>query len=323
MPWNNNSGNGGPWGGGSGGSGGGPGGGSGGPWGSGPRGPTGGGSQPDLEELLKKSQDRLKSVIPSGGRGNVAILVVIAIALIAIWLANSIYTVQPDELGQELVFGKPKDTVAAPGLHFHFWPIETVEKVSTAQRTELIGESEARRTTGDSLMLSGDQNIVDIVFTVIWRVSDPKQFLFNVSDPQAFVRRVAESAMRETVGRSRADQVRTDRRAEVEDEVRELVQVTLDEYGAGITVISVQLEKADPPAEVADAFEEVQRAQQDQERFQREAEQYANRRLGEARGEAAQIRAQGAAYRDQVVTEAEGEANRFVSVFEEYSKAPD
>ena len=156
---------------------------------------------------------------------------------------------------------------------------------------EFIGADDRRAATAteSNLMLSADQNIVEINFSVLWRVSDPKKFLFNVSEPEAFLRRVSESAMRELVGRSTAEEVRTERRAEVEEGVRALVQGTLDAYDAGISIVGVQLERADPPAEVADAFEEVQRAQQDLDRFQREAEQYANRRLGDARGEAAQI----------------------------------
>jgi membrane protease subunit HflK len=238
---------------------------------------------------------------------------------------NSIYFVQPDELGQELVFGDPKEEVSAPGPHFIFWPVETVERVLTRVQTESLGtEAASRRTASEgNLMLSADQNIVDINFSVQWQVADPKKFLFAVDEPQAFLRRVAESAMRELVGRSTAEQVRTERRAEVEEGVRALVQGTLDAYNAGINIVGVNLERADPPAEVADAFEEVQRAQQDLERFQREAEQYANRRLGDARGEAAQISEQAIGYRQQVVAEAEGESQRFVSVLGEFEQAED
>jgi len=309
MPWNNNSGGGGWKGGG------------GGPWGSGPqhRGPQ----PPDLEELLKRSQDRLRNVFPAGGRGNWPAAALVIAAFVAIWLYNSIYTVQPDELGQELVFGDPKEEVSTAGLHFIFWPVETVEKVPTRVQREFIGSDDSARRTGteNNLMLSADQNIVEINFSVLWRVNDPKKFLFSVSEPQDFLRRVSESAMRELVGRSTAEQVRTERRAEVEEGVRALVQGTLDAYDSGISIVGVQLERADPPTEVADAFEEVQRAQQDLDRFQREAEQYANRRLGDARGEAAQISEQAIGYRQQVVAEAEGESQRFVSVLGEYELA--
>lgn len=309
MPWNNNSGGGG-WKGG------------GGPWGQGPqqRGPQ----PPDLEELLRRGQDRLRSVLPSGGRGNLPVLFLALVALLAIWAYNSFYQVQPDELGQELIFGKPKDEISTQGLHFHFWPVETVEMVPTQVQREFIGSNEQRRGTSDTgLMLSADQNVVDIDFTVLWRVSDPKQYLFAVDDPSAFLRRVSESAMRELVGRSSAEDVRTERRAEVEEGVRSLVQTTLDNYGAGLSIVGVQLEQADPPEEVADAFEEVQRAQQDLNRFQLEADQYANRRLGDARGEAAQISEQAIGYAQQVVAQAEGESQRFTSVRGAYELAPE
>jgi membrane protease subunit HflK len=308
MPWNQNSGG---WKGG------------GGPWGSGPQ--QSGPQTPDLEELLRRGQDRLRRALPPGGRGNLAVVALVAVAVVGLWLLNAIYTVQPDELGQELVFGQPKDAVSEPGLHFHFWPVETVEKVNVRQQREFLGSGGAARGAGRdaSLMLAADQSIVDIDFSVIWRVSDPKSFLFNIAEPEAFVRRVAESAMREIVGRSVGEDVRTDARAQVEEAVLRLVQSSLDSYEAGITIVGVQLERADPPAEVIDAFEEVQRAQQDQERFQREAEQYANRRIGEANGEASQIREAALGYKEQVVAEAEGDSRRFLSVYNEYKDAKD
>ena len=308
MPWSNNSGGGG-WKGG------------GGPWGGGPqqRGPQ----PPDLEELLKRSQDRLRNVLPGGGRSNVLVAVLIAAALVVLWIYNSLYMVQPDELGQELVFGKPKTEVSTQGLHFIFWPLETVELVSTRVQRESIGAADSARRTGseENLMLSADQNIVEINFSVLWRVNDPKKFLFDIDEPEAFLRRISESAMRELVGRSTAEEVRTERRAEVEEGVRALLQTTLDAYAAGITVVGVQLERADPPTEVADAFEEVQRAQQDLNRFQLEAEQYANKRLGDARGEAAQVTEAAQGYKQQVVAQAEGESQRFLSVLAEYKQA--
>lgn len=319
MPWNNQSGGGGPWkpsdkn--------------NGGPWGQGPQGPRNpgpGNTPPDLEEILKRGQDRLKQALPGGG-ANPVFFGLAGAGLLALWLMQAIYTVQPDQLGQELLLGKPKEEVSAPGLHFHFWPIETVEIVSTTQNREQIGSSNGPTASGrkEGLMLSGDQNVVDINFTVIWQVKDPKQFLFGIDAQQEMVRMVAESAMREYVGRSRAEDVRTERRQEVEDQVRQQTQTTLDGYGAGITIVGIQLEKADPPAEVADAFEEVQRAQQDQDRVQREAEAYSNKRLGEARGEASRMRAEAQGYKQSVIAEAEGQAARFNSVVAEYNKAKD
>jgi membrane protease subunit HflK len=308
MPWSKNTG-GGNWKGG-------------GPWGSGPqpRGPQ----PPDLEELLRRSQDRLRGLLPAGGRGNLPLALVALAAIAVFWVYQCVYTVQPDELGQESVFGRPKSEVETQGLHFHFWPVETVLKVPTRVQREFIGSDDTRRTgSAGNLMLSADQNIVEINFSVLWRVGNPKRFLFAVSEPGDFLRRVSESAMRELVGRSTAEEVRTGKRAEVEEGVRQLVQNTLDRYGTGITIVGVQLERADPPAEVVDAFEEVQRAQQDLDRYQREAEQYANKKLGDARGEAAQVSEQAIGYRQQVVAEAKGESQRFLSILAEYERARD
>lgn len=317
MPWNNQNGsgggwkgNGGPWGNGEG------------PWGGGGQG-KGGGQPPDLEELLRRSQDQIKTIIPRGG--GFFIPVIIFVALFALWLFKSVYMIQPDELGVELIFGKPKDSVSEQGLHFHWWPIEKVEIVRIRENKVAVpvtGNSHSLRRNA-SLMLSADQNIVDVEFTVIWRVSSPKNFLFNVQSPEDFVRSVSESAMREYVGRSSAEDVRTDRRQELEDNVKRVSQSILDSFKAGITILSVQLERADPPSEVADAFEEVQRAQQDQDKFQQEAQAYSNKRLGDARGKVAQIREQSKAYRERVIAEADGEAQRFVSVYDQYVKAKD
>ena len=318
MPWTNNTGGG--WKGGGNGSG--RGGDGGGPWGSGPQHP--GGQPPDLEEILKRSQDRLRNALPAGGKGNAFVALIAVAAVLALWLYQAFYTVEQNELGQELLFGKPKNEISQPGLHFHFWPVETVEKVLIVENRERIGSGNGRGGGAeDGLMLSGDQNIVDVTFTVLWRVSDPKAFLFNVREPQELVRATGESAMREVVGRRPSADVFRQDRLGIAADVRDLVQRTLDFYGAGISITGVNLEDAAPPREVADAFEEVQRAQQDQDRFQREAEGYANRILGQARGEASQIRERAEAYKQRVIAEADGEAQRFVSVFNEYDKAKD
>jgi len=172
-------------------------------------------------------------------------------------------------------------------------------------------------------MLSGDQNIVDVKFSVAYQVVDPKAFLFNVADPEQMVRQVAESAMRESVGRRPAQDIFRDDRQGIADSVKTIIQSTLDGYGAGLTINAISIEDAAPPREVADAFDEVQRAEQDEDRFVEESNQYSNQKLGGARGEAAQIREEAAAYKNRVVQEAEGEAQRFLSVYEEYAKAPD
>jgi membrane protease subunit HflK len=324
MPWSNQTG-GGPWGGGNGSNGGG-GGPTGGPWGQRPGGGGGGrgpqGTPPDLEDIIRRGQDRLKQALPGGGRASPALFAVIAVALVALWAFQSIYTVQPDELAVELRFGKPKDEISEPGLHFHWWPVETVEKAAVSERLINVGEARGNgASTG--LMLSGDQNIVDVRFSVAYQVDDPRAYLFNVSDPDATLRQIAESAMREIVGRRPAQDIFRDDRQGIAEDVREIIQSTITGYGAGLAITAISIEDAAPPREVADAFEEVQRAEQDEDRFVEESNQYSNQQLGRARGEAAQIREEAAAYKNRVVLEAQGEAQRFVSVYDEYAKAPD
>lgn len=314
MPWNNQSGGGGggPWGGGGGG----------GPWGQGPRGPSGPqGSPPDLEDIIRRGQDRLKRALPGGGGMNPALFALIGVGLVALWLFQSIYTVQPDELAVELRFGKPKEELSEPGLHFHWWPIETVEKANTAEKLVNIGDARGAGTSG--LMLSGDQNIVDVKFSIAYQVSDPKAYLFNVADPDDMVRQVGESAMRESVGRRPAQDIFRDDRQGIAENVREIVQSTLDSYGSGLNINAISIEDAAPPREVADAFDEVQRAEQDEDKFVEESNRYSNEQLGMARGNAAQIREEAAAYKNRIVQEAQGEAQRFISVYDEYAKAPD
>jgi len=309
MPWSNQSGGGGGWKGGGGG-----------PWGQGPSGPSGGPS-PDLEDMLRKGQDRLKQAIPGGGGGKF-LWVFVLLGLIGIWLMNSFYTVAPEEQGIVLRFGKYVRTTP-PGLHFIIWPVETVETPKVQAENQLNFGLSSRGGSPEGLMLAGDQNIVDIRFTVLWKIADPEKFLFNVRDPERLVSVVAEAAMREIVGRTPAEQIRTQGRLEAQNLVLNLIQTTLDYYDAGILITGVKLEKADPPPAVIDAFEEVQRAEQNQNKFIREAEQYRNKILGEARGEASKIVEDAKAYKARVVNEAEGEAQRFISVFNEYDKAKD
>ena len=297
---------------------------SGGPWGQGPKGPSGGGNTPpDLEDIIRKSQEKLRDILPGGGRrgggkGGKSIWLLALLGLALVWGFNSFYRVQPDENGVVLRFGKYNRTTG-PGLHFAAWPVEKVERLKVLKENQIsFGGSNA-----ESLMLAGDQNIVDIKFTVLWRIRDPKQFLFDVRSPVSLTRVVAESAMREVVGRTPAEEIRTRGRVKAQEEVRDLIQRTMDNYKAGVQIVSVQLEKADPPPQVIDAFEEVQRAEQNQSKFIREAERYRNRVLGEARGRAAQIIEQAKAYKAKVVAEAKGEAARFDQVRKEYEKAPE
>ncbi|TKB32837.1 MAG: FtsH protease activity modulator HflK, partial [Mesorhizobium sp.] len=301
----------GPWGGG----------GNQGPWGQGPKGPSGPpGSPPDLEDIIRRGQDRLRRALPGGGGASPAVLGLIALALVVLWAFKAIYTVQPDEVAVELRFGKPKAELSQPGLHFHWWPIETVETAKISEQLVSIGGG---ASSGSGLMLSGDQNIVNVQFSVAYQVSDPRAYLFDVSDPDGMLTQVAESAMREVVGRRPAQDIFRDDRQGIATSVREIIQNTLDGYKTGLQVNAISIEDAAPPREVADAFDEVQRAEQDEDKFVEQANQYSNQKLGQARGEAAQIREDAAAYKNRVVQEAEGEAQRFISVYNEYAKAPD
>ncbi|MEM9279215.1 MAG: FtsH protease activity modulator HflK [Pseudomonadota bacterium] len=326
MPWSNQSGGGGgPWGGGGNN---GSNGGGGGPWGQGggnrpPRGGGGGGGNPpDLEDIIRKGQDQLRRAMPGGGGFSPLTVGIGVVVLLGLYLTQAFYTIQEDELGVELRFGKPKQEVSTAGLHFHLWPIETYEVANTAENQINIGATGRSGTVG--MMLSGDQNIVDVAFSVLYQVTSPNDFLFNVRDPEGMVRQVAESAMREVVGKRPAQDIFRDARAGIADEVRSITQSTLDSYGAGLNINAVNIEDvAPPPGDVADAFDEVQRAEQNEDQFIEEANQYSNRILGQARGEAAQILEDAAAYKNRVVEEAKGEAQRFISVYDEYAKAPE
>jgi modulator of FtsH protease HflK len=310
MPWDNNTG------------GGGRNNNSGGPWGQTPGGGGGGsrrGGTPSLEDILKTGRDRFQGA--GGLPGGRWALVGGAVVLVAFWLFNSIYTVNPQEVGVETTFGRPSDQLSTSGLHFMWWPVQTVERVDLSQNTTEIG-STSRNTSDEGVMLTSDQNIVDAKFSVFWSISDPKAYLFNVRDPGDMVRATAESAMREIVGRSPATEIFRSDRGGIQTEVQTVIQTILDGYKLGVRIDRVNIENVAPPPEVADAFAEVQRAQQDQQKFQEDARTYANNLLGNARGQASKIREDAAAYKSRVVQEAEGEAARFVSVYNEYAKSP-
>jgi membrane protease subunit HflK len=317
MPWSNQGG--GPWG--SGGKG---------PWGSGPQhsGPT----PPDLEEFLRRSQDRLRTVLPGGvgGKG----FVVIVGAVLFVWGLTGFFTVNPEELGVVLRFGQyVRD--AKPGLNYHLpYPIESVltPKVIRVNKIDIgMRGDDLRRTTPsrdlleESLMLTGDENIVDVDFSVFWQIKPDgaSEFLFNIHQPEGTVKAVAESAMRELVGRSEIQPILTQARQSIETAVQDLMQKTLDSYGSGIQITQVQLQKVDTPAQVIDSLRDVQVALSDAERAQNEAQTYANRVVPEARGRAAQITQAADAYKSQTVAEATGQTARFLKVYEEYKKAPD
>lgn len=326
MPWSNQSGGGG-WKGGSGG---------GGPWGQGPRSGGGGGGQPpDLEEILKRGQDRMKQAM-GGGSGVPGPLLflagAVAIAIVA-WNAF-FFRVNPDELGVVMRFGQYVRQ-EPPGLHFRLpYPIEEVilPKVTQQRVTEIgLRSSNAARgiATGvtdvreESLMLTGDENIVDIDFAVFWRIRDASEFLFNIQNPENTVKEVAESAMREVVGKSRIQPILTEERQKLAQDVQKLVQETLDRYKAGIQITEVQLLKSDPPAEVIEAFRSVQAARLEKETLQNQASAYSNKVVNEAKGEAERILQGAEGYKQQTVAEANGQTARFLQVYEEYKKAPD
>jgi membrane protease subunit HflK len=319
MPWSNQNGGGGPWGGGGGG------GNNQGPWGQGPNRPRGNGGggkggPPDIEDIIRRSQDRLKGIVPGGFNGGAVVIVLLVVAAFLVF--QSIYTVQPDERGVELRFGKPKEEVSMPGLHFHMWPFETVEIVKVTEQQQNIGAARGSSSNA-GWMLTGDQNIVNVQFSVLFTVTDPKSYLFNLETPAATLQQVADSAMREVVGRRPAQDIFRGGRESMSTQVRDIIQGTMDRYGSGIAINAVSIEDASPPREVADAFEEVQRATQDEDRAKEEANRYANQKLGGARGQAAQVREEASAYRDRVVNEAQGEAQRFISIYDQYANAPE
>ncbi|GGG64150.1 HflK protein [Salipiger pallidus] len=325
---------------------------SGGPWGGGGgnggnnRPPSGGGSGggrgpndpqiPEIDELMKKGQERLRVLMggrgnggggtgkPSGGsggpglsRGTIGIAALVALGL---WAYMSFYTVRPEEQSVELFLGEYSST-GNPGLNFAPWPLVTAEVVNvTSERTETIGGG---RQGENGLMLTTDANIVDIEFQVVWNIADPAKLLFNVRDPQLTVQAVSEAVMREIIAASNLAPILNRDRGIIADTALEQIQATLDEYDSGISVVRVNLDTADPPQEVIDAFREVQAAEQERDRLERQADAYANRVVAEARGEAAQIREQAEGYRSQVVNDAIGEASRFSAVLEEYAKAPE
>jgi membrane protease subunit HflK len=324
MPWSNQGG--GPWGTGGGGAGGK------GPWGIGPQ--QSGPNPPDLEEFLRRGQDKLRSVLPGGSLGGKG-LSLFVLAAIVIWGLSGFFRVDPDELGVVLRFGKyVRD--AKPGLNYHLpYPVESVltPKVTRVNRIDIgmrLVEDLRRGTTlrdvpEESLMLTGDENIVDVDFSVFWLVKPDGagDYLFNIQQPEGTVKAVAESAMREIVGRSKIEPILTGERQKIETAVHDLMQSTLDHYGAGIQITQVQMQKVDPPAQVIDSFRDVQAARADQERAQNEAQTYANKVVPEAMGRAAQVFQNADAYKSQTVAEAKGATSRFLQVYEQYKKAPD
>ena len=296
--------------------------------GSGRRGPT----PPDVDEIIRNFQEKIKKILPGGFSSGGKPIVLGLVVLLVVWALSGLYRVLPDEQGVVLRFGKFTSTTQ-PGLNYHIpYPIETVltPKVTKVNRIDIGFRSE--RDSGffssgvadvpeESLMLTGDENIVNIDFSVFWVIKDAGKFLFKIQDPEGTVKAAAETAMREVIARSDIQPILTEGRSQIEIDASEIIQQILDEYQSGIQITQVQTQKADPPDQVIDAFRDVQAARADMERSKNEAEAYANDVIPRARGEAEKILQAAEAYKKEVVAKAEGEASRFTAIFNEYQNA--
>ena len=306
------------------------------PWGSSPGGGNGSGrgpTPPDFDKLIRDIQEKIKKFLPGGAStGNKPIFFGL-IVLIIIWALTGLYRVLPDEQGVVLRFGKFVSTTQ-PGLNYHIpYPIENVftPKVTKVNRMDIgfrSGSDTGFSSGGgvadvpeESLMLTGDENIVNIDFSVFWVIKDAGKFLFKIQDPQGTVKAASETAMREVIAKSKIQPILTEGRSKIEIETQEIIQNILDEYESGIQITQVQTQKADPPDQVIDAFRDVQAARADMERSKNEAEAYRNDVIPRSRGEAAKILQAAEAYKKEVVAKAEGEASRFISIHNEYAQA--
>jgi membrane protease subunit HflK len=333
MPWNNNSGGQSPWGNPR----------PQGPWGQPPSGGGGGGGGgqggrgPDIDDAIRQAQDAIRRVLPSGGAGGGKLFALIGIVLVIGWAASGFYRVQPDEQGVVMRFGAFSHTTQ-PGLNYRLpWPVEshTTPRVTRINRVDIgfVGAQDGSITGGrvmaardvleESLMLTGDENIIDIDVAVFWRIRDAGEFLFNTRNPESTVKTAAESVMREVIGRTAIQPALTEARAQIEQEVRRGAQAIMDQYKAGIEVMQVQLQKVDPPAQVVDAFRDVQRANADRERLRNEAESFRNDIIPRARGEAERMSQEAQGFRESQVARAGGESARFLSVLSAYELARD
>jgi membrane protease subunit HflK len=304
---------------------------------SGNRRPSGQSGQvpPEVEEMLRAGQERFRVLMgggnggsggsggqggggPEGIRGMLGLGALLAIGL---WAFSSFYTVKPEEKSVELFLGE-FSSVGTSGLNFAPWPLVTYEVLPvTREQTESIGIGGRGNDAG--LMLTGDENIVDIDFEVVWNINDPAKFLFNLRDPQQTIRAVSESAMREIIAQSELAPILNRDREAIAVRLGDLIQDALNGYESGISIVRVNFDRADPPEQVIDAFREVQAAEQERDRLEKQADAYANRVLAQARGEAAQALETAEAYRAQVVNGATGEASRFGAILSEYRKAPE
>ncbi|MDB9705608.1 FtsH protease activity modulator HflK [Pelagibacteraceae bacterium] len=309
------------------------------PWGAPPSGGSGSNNgdgsgtrqqPPSLDDIIKNLQKTFNRF--SGGKsGGSKPIITGLIIVLGLYIASGLYRVLPDEQGVVLRFGKFVN-MTQPGLHYHLpSPFERVltPKVTKVNRVD-VGfrpASDTGRSTGvgnvpeESLMLTGDENIVDINYSVFWVIKDAGKFLFNIQSPVETVKATSETAMREVIAKNKIQTILTEGRASIEIEVQDITQKILDEYGSGIQITQVQTQQADPPAQVIDAFRDVQAARADRERSKNEAEGYANDVIPRARGEAEQVLQQAEAYKKEVVAKAEGEASRFLAIYNEYKNA--
>jgi len=286
----------------------------------------------DMEDLAKKFQDGLKNMFGGSSKTPDAKkpITLFIIGAIAVWALSGFYRVDADEQGVVLRFGKYTN-MTQPGLNYHLpFPIESVvtPKVSRVNRIDVgfrssgeAGRAAIADIKEESAMLTGDENIVDINYSVFWVIKDASKYLFNVQDPIGTIKVVAETAMREVIARKKIQVILTQGRAEIENEVQKIMQQILDSYGSGVDITQVQAQKSDPPTQVIDSFRDVQAAKADKERAQNEAEAYANDVIPRARGEAAKITQEAEGYKREVVAQAEGEASRFIAIYNEYAKA--
>ncbi|MDC0472555.1 FtsH protease activity modulator HflK [Pelagibacteraceae bacterium] len=308
------------------------------PWGSAPGGGSGGNGSgrsrtdpPNLDDIIKNFQKTINKFTGGGKPGGTRPIIIGLLIVLVLYVASGLYRVLPDEQGVVLRFGKFVNSTQ-PGLHYHLpRPFERVltPKVTKVNRVD-VGfrpASDTGRSSGvgnvpeESLMLTGDENIVDINYSVFWVIKDAGKFLFNIQSPVETVKATSETAMREVIAKNNIQTILTEGRASIEVEVQEITQKILDEYGSGIQVTQVQTQQADPPAQVIDAFRDVQAARADRERAKNEAEGYANDVIPRARGEAEQVLQQAEAYKKEVVAKAEGEASRFLAIYNEYKDA--
>ncbi|CDO47135.1 phage tail protein [Bartonella henselae] len=278
---------------------------------------NGGDNSPNIDDILRKGQDQFKQFGKNG------LFVLLFLFAVLFWLYQSLYIVQQNEQAVELRFGVPKTETIGDGLHFHFWPIETYMKVPLTEKTIAIGGQPGQRQQSEGLMLSSDQNIVNVNFSIYYRISHPGQFLFNVNDQEGTVRQVAESAMREVIGSRPVDDVLRDKKEEVASDVRKIIQLTVDKYQLGVEISRVSISEAAPPTKVAAAFNSVQQAEQERGRMIEEGNRVRFNKIGLANGEASRTREIAKGEKARMVEEATGRAERFQAIARESAISPE